>query len=309
MTFRFGLVGAGRMGRNHLKALTTSAAARVVAVVDPSPQALRLLDGPGISAHSQLDSMIEAGGLDGVIICVPTTLHLATITRVVQSKLPILAEKPLGLNSSQALEAARLAADANLPLQVGFWRRFVPMLSGLRRRIQSGEFGSIYSISCYQWDAAPPGPYFRQNSGGILADMGVHDFDQVRWLTGQEFVTITAVAADAALEPWPGDPESVHVLAKLSGGATAAISLGRRFPLGDVCKVEVFGTNGAEERRFLWPPTADETFFAALQRQADSFVDYVRGAPPLGAIGPDAAAALQAADRALESLHRSALSV
>jgi myo-inositol 2-dehydrogenase/D-chiro-inositol 1-dehydrogenase len=295
------------MGRNHLRALTRSAAARVVAVADPSEDALRALDSPGVSVYRDLDAMVDAGGLDGAIVCVPTTLHLSTIERLVRFNLPILAEKPLGLRSSQARDASRLAADADLPLQVGFWRRFVPMLSELRRRIQQGDLGSIYSVACYQWDGAPPGARFRESSGGILADMGVHDFEEVRWLTGQEFETITAMAADATLEPWPGDPESVHVLAKLSGGATASISLGRRFPLGDVGKVEIFGTNDAIECRFLWPPTADNTFFEALQRQAESFVEYVNGAPQLGATGLDAAAALEVADRAAESLFGAAV--
>src|SRR5579864_6828042 len=160
------------MGRNHLKALATSSVARVVAVADPSEEALRALDGPGVAVYRQLDAMIDAGGIDGVILCVPTTLHLETVAQVIRSRLPVLAEKPLGMNSAQAREAARLAGEANLPLQVGFWRRFVPMLSGLRNRIQMGELGTIYSICCYQWDGAPPGPYFRRTSGGILADMG-----------------------------------------------------------------------------------------------------------------------------------------
>jgi myo-inositol 2-dehydrogenase/D-chiro-inositol 1-dehydrogenase len=140
-----------------------------------------------------------------------------------------------------------------------------------------------------------------------MADMAVHDFEQVRWLTGQEFETITAVASDTAVEPWPGDPESVQILAKLSGGSTAAISLGRRFPLGDTCKVEVFGTKGAEECRFLWPPTADATFFDALTAQAHSFVRYVGGAQQEGASGSDAAAALGAADLASEVLGRAVI--
>src|SRR5207253_1054727 len=136
MRFRFGLVGAGRMGRNHVKALKESSVAEVVAVADPSDDARRGLEIPGISGHRDLDSMLKAGGVDGVLVCVPTTLHLLTVKRIVASRLPILAEKPLGLNSSEAGEVARLAGDANVPLQVGFWRRFVPMLSALRTRIQ-----------------------------------------------------------------------------------------------------------------------------------------------------------------------------
>ena len=65
-------------------------------------------------------------------------------------------------------------------------------------------------------------------------------------------------------------------------------------PLGDVCKVEVFGTKDAEECRFLWPPTADEAFFGALRLQAESFARHAGGARLDGASGFDAAAALEA---------------
>jgi myo-inositol 2-dehydrogenase / D-chiro-inositol 1-dehydrogenase len=305
--FRFGLIGAGRMGRNHVRALASSALAQVTAAADPSEEALRALDVAGVSTYPDLDTMLQGAAIDGVLICVPTTLHAITLRRVIEAGLPILAEKPLGLNSLEAREVAELAAAAGVPLQVGFWRRFVPMLAELRERIQSGELGRLYAICCYQWDGEPPGANFRRQSGGIMADMGVHDFEQVRWLTGQEFEAIAAVGADTAVAPWPGDPESAQIVAKLSGGATAAISLGRRFHLGDVCKVEVFGTESAEECRFLWPPTADVTFFEALRAQAESFVGYVDGAPQRGATGLDAAAALAAADRAAKALATAAL--
>ena len=158
--------------------------------------------------------------------------------------------------------------------------------------------GDIYAIACFQWDGQPPGAYFRTHSGGIFVDMGVHEFDQTRWLTGQEFGDISALASGVAAEPYPGDPESAQALCDLSGGSSALVSLGRRFPLGDVCKVEVFGTRDSEECKFLWPPTADETFFEALQAQAESFADYARGGTLEGASGEDAAAALAAAERA-----------
>ena len=71
-----------------------------------------------------------------------------------------------------------------------------------------------------------------------------------------------------------------------------------RFSLGDVCKVEVFGTTNVEECRFLWPPSADQDFLEALRLQAESFVGWAGGAAAEGASALDAAAALDAAERA-----------
>lgn len=300
--FRFGLAGAGRMGQNHMKAIAESETVEVAAFAEPSEQTRKALPATRARAFGSLEAMLEAGGLDGVLVCVPSDQHLPTVKRLVDAGLPILNEKPLGVTAAEAREASQLAASAGAPLQIGFWRRFVPMLINLRERIAAAEMGQVYAVVCYQWDGAPPSTYFRQHSGGIFVDMGVHEFDQARWLTGQEFTSITAHASGVAEEPWPGDPECAQAIGQLSGGASAIVSLGRRFPLGDVCKVEVFGTKDWQEARFLWPPTADETFFTALRAQAESFARHVGGAQLEGAGGADAAAAIAASEQAAASM-------
>ncbi len=90
-------------------------------------------------------------------------------------------------------------------LQVGYWRRFVPELRRLREQIAGGELGQISLISCMQWDSELPSEQFRSHAGGIMVDMGVHEFDQVRWLLGDEFDAIVAVPAGTQHPASPGD--------------------------------------------------------------------------------------------------------
>jgi myo-inositol 2-dehydrogenase/D-chiro-inositol 1-dehydrogenase len=293
------------MGRTHMRALADSDVLRVVAVADPLEAARTAVEAPGISVHADLAGMLRAGGLDGVLIASSSDTHLAGIAELATAGIPILCEKPCGLSSSQGREAAALAATAKVPLQVAYWRRFVPSLKKLKSRIDVGEMGQIYLAACYQWDQQPPPASFRTRSGGIFMDMAVHEFDQIRWLSGQEIGKIDAVAAGIASDPpVAGDAESAQVLCTMSGGTTGLVSLGRRFPLGDVCKVEVFGTTDAEECRFLWPPLADETFLGALRLQAESFVRWVGGGPAEGASALDAVAAIDAAERASQILKK-----
>lgn len=286
------------MGRNHLRALAASDVVHIAAIAEPVESARAALTQKDVAVYPDLDSMLSEAGLDAVLVCVPSDFHLASVKRLVAAGMPILCEKPVGVTAAEAREAAELTSSAGLPLQVGFWRRFVPSLKRLRERIAAGELGGIYLVACFQWDGQPPSAYFRTHSGGIFIDMGVHEFDQTRWLTGQEFGAVSSLFCGVAAEAWPGDPESAQAMAELSGGTTALISLGRRYPLGDVCKVEVYGTKDAEECRFLWPPTADESFFGALRLQAESFARHVGGGPLEGAGGQDAAAAIEAAERA-----------
>lgn len=288
--FRLGLLGAGRMGRTHLAALENSAAVRITAIADPAPAAAALAR-QGVTVHDDLDALL-AEPLDGILIAVPSTLHGAAIARIAAAGLPILCEKPCGITAAQARSHAGIAEAADIKLQVAYWRRFVPALQDIRARIAAGVLGEILHIACHQWDAAPPSADFRAGSGGIFVDMGVHEFDQIRWLTGQDITSIHTTRATFATE------ECAQSLATLSGGTTALISLGQHFPLGDVCRVEVFGTRDAAESRFLWPPDADATFHDALRRQAEAFAAWAGGGPPQGASASDALAALAAAERA-----------
>src|SRR5262245_7702331 len=297
--FRMGLVGAGRMGRTHLRALASSELVRIVAVADPVESARSAVESSQISVHRDLAGMLRGGGLDGVLIASSSDTHLDCIAALAEAGLPILCEKPCGLSSRQGREAAALASTAKVPLQVAYWRRFVPSLRKLKRQILAGELGSLYLAACYQWDEQPPPASFRSRSGGIFMDMAVHEFDQIHWLTAQDIDAVHAVAAGTLSDPpVPGDAESAQVLCVMSGGTTGMVSLGRRFPLGDVCKVEVFGTKGAEECRFLWPPDAEQSFLEALRLQAESFVKWIGGGPAEGASALDAVAALEAAEQA-----------
>ena len=306
--FRLGLVGAGRMGRTHLRALAGSADIRVVAVAEPAAAAREAACGQaaGATGYASVGEMLDAaaggvaagrGELDGVLICAPTDQHLDVVREVAAAGRPILCEKPCGISSAQARAAAELGAASGVPFQVAYWRRYVPALQALREQLLSGELGAIHLVSCQQWDEAPPAPAFRAHSGGIFVDMGVHEFDQLRWLTGQEIVGLTAavVVGDAPA----GDVDSAHALARLSGAGVGSVSLGRYHPVGDMVRAEVFGTGGSVRCDVIDPRDGEAAQLAALAAQAADFAALARGENAAGgATAADAVAALEAAERA-----------
>src|SRR5205823_6792482 len=127
-------------------------------------------------------------------------------------------------------EAGELAL-AGGTLCVAYWRRFVPELQALRERVAGGELGTISHVLCSQWDERPPPASFRDpaSSGGIVVDMGVHEFDLLRWLTGQEIVSVSGVESDVSIDPKvEGDPEGVVLAVGLDGGSAGVVSLLRR---------------------------------------------------------------------------------
>ena len=300
---RLAVLGAGRMGRAPLAALAEARAAVTAAVVEPVPAIREELAAGGIRTYEAVDEMLDHGDVDAALVAAPTDLHLELIATLASAGLPILCEKPCGLRAEDTAEAVRIAEDAGVVLQVGYWRRFVPALIELQRRIAAGDVGEPAQVWCWQWDERPPSAAFRARSGGILLDMGVHEFDQIRWLTGQEILDVSAVAATVVSETAvEGDPESVAAVARLSGGAVATISLGRRLSTGEGCWVEVVGTVGHARTMFVWGEGGFGVIHCALVEQIEAFASAVRGGSPGGATGEDALRAIEAAERASQSL-------
>jgi myo-inositol 2-dehydrogenase/D-chiro-inositol 1-dehydrogenase len=274
------------MGTAHARALASSQTVEIACVVEPLDEAAAGIDAP----RATLDALPD---LDGALVCVPTRFHLEVVSEIAALGLPVLCEKPCGLTSNETRAIAALGPR----LQVAYWRRFVPDLGELRERVHAGGLGEIVFVTSAQLDEFPPSRGFRDPnaSGGIVVDMGVHEFDQLRWLTGREIDSLTGVAGavewDASVD---GDPELVQLALAMDGGIAAAVTVGRRYPPGETCRIEVVGLQGAASLDFVRPPDGDATVAAALRAQAADFA-LARGE---GATVADAVAALEAAERA-----------
>src|SRR6516165_10714094 len=105
--FRIGHVGAGRMGRTHLRALAGSDRVGVTAVAEMSPAARAAVDVPSAELYESTAEMLDHAALDGVLIAAPTDQHGAIIAEVAARGLPILCEKPCGLTAAAARASAQ----------------------------------------------------------------------------------------------------------------------------------------------------------------------------------------------------------
>ena len=289
----------------HLRALDPSGgrttAVRVTDVVEPTEAARTALRDREYRLHVTLADLLAARRPDGILVAAPTDRHTEVARAALAAGIPVLCEKPAGLTWQEVEQTGRVAADRGVAFQVAYWRRFVPAMVALRERIVAGQLGQILHLVCAQWDGAPPPAQFRHSSGGAFVDMGVHEFDVVRWLTGRSVESVAAVQTPALDPRARPDADNAQALLGLSGGATAAVSLGRHHPDGDMVTIEVFGSTGHERLTVLDPHDGDEPMLDALARQADSFAELVRGGPRRGAGTADAVAALRVAARAAEA--------
>jgi myo-inositol 2-dehydrogenase/D-chiro-inositol 1-dehydrogenase len=292
------------MGSVHLEALRRAEGVRLAGVVEPFEPARARVAHSGLATYESADELLAASVPDAVLIAAPSDQHSPLVSRFAAAGVAVLCEKPVGVSVEQAGEAAA-AADGRIPFQVGYWRRFVPELQALRQRIAVGELGEIIQLCSYQWDHELPTEQFRVHSGGIAVDMGVHEFDQARWLLGQEFEVIRATAAGASPDRSGDDPDHATILASMSAGTAVVVSLGRRFPHEDSCWLEVWGTDGHERIEFMWDTDGQRVFEDAMVRQAEAFARMLGGAPLEGAGAGDAVVALTVATRAANALKAS----
>jgi myo-inositol 2-dehydrogenase/D-chiro-inositol 1-dehydrogenase len=245
---RIALIGAGRMGRAHARALARCEHATLVAVVDPVSGAAEDVAPEGAAVHHEIAAVLADHSIDGVLIAAPTPLHDRLVEHALGAGKHVLCEKPLTLEVHRDVELGRLAESLGLVLQVGFWRRFAWPYREAARLLAEGAIGEPRLMRLSQWDSEPPPSAFCDPavSGGIEIDCGVHELDLAAWLLGSPIAHVSAAGThgDAAIEA-VGDVEASAALAVTAGGTPATIDLARSVRYGDDVRSEIVGAHGA----------------------------------------------------------------
>ena len=244
---RLGLLGLGRIGAFHADTLAGLPAVEELVVSDPVPALAELLAGRLGARIAAGPEAVLASGVDGMVIAAPTDLHTELIDLCVAAGLPTFCEKPVSRDAGEAARLARRVTDAGVPVQIGYPRRFDPAFAAVRAAVAAGDLGQVRTVRSTTMDPAPPPRAYLAGSGGIYRDCAVHDFDAVRWVTGQE-VTEVYAAGTIRDEEWFGELGDVHTASAvltLDGGALAVVSNTRYNARGHDVRLEVHGTRDA----------------------------------------------------------------
>ena len=254
MVVKFGILGAGRIGQTHAKAIASTAGAVICAVADPhKPAAQMIADSYGAEINS-IDEIAARDDIDAVVICTPTDMHADLIEQFARAKKAIFCEKPIDLNVARVKACLKVVEDEAALLMVGFNRRFDPHFAALRQTITAGKIGACeMGVITSRDPNAPPADYITR-SGGIFRDMMIHDFDMAVYLMGDMPATVMAsgsVLTDKAIEAL-GDYDSASAILTWSDGRQVTISNSRRASYGYDQRVEMHGAKGmvqAENQR------------------------------------------------------------
>jgi len=318
----FCLVGAGFIGPVHAANIAARGDAALAWVVDLSEATGRPLAARhGARFTTQLDDALADPSLGAVLICTPPRTHAAIIERAARAGKAIFCEKPVDLDMRRVEECARVVATAGVPFHVGFNRRYDPTHRALHDAIRNGDIGraEMLVLSSRDPEISPP-DYVAAMPYGIFYDTIIHDFDMVRWLTGEEPVEIvarTAVMLDARENPHR-DPDTAMVMLTMASGALVHINSSFRATYGYDQRIEAFGEKGMLVSRNHQPTSLErydalgirqdpllrffiERYAESYVRELADFVDAVTRQRAPSVTLDDGRRALALADAAVES--------
>lgn len=184
---KIAVLGAGYMGQNHVKILSSLPNVTLASVCDIDKQKTeRLARQYKIRQYNNFLTLFEKEDLNTVSICLPTTLHYKAAVQAVKKKLSIFLEKPICATVQDAKKLTALAKKQNIAVMIGHIERFNPVVNEIKQRIASGELGKIIKIHTQRL-SPPPSP---QQDVSVIVDLATHDIDVIRYILNDSPISI-----------------------------------------------------------------------------------------------------------------------
>ena len=256
MTYRVAVIGTGTMGWAHSGQWAAMPEAEVVGALAESREgAARVAGDAGCPAFGmdEFDAMLRQTRPDIVDICVPTPAHRHYVERAAAAGKAIFVEKPLARTLADCDAIVSAVERAGVPLMAGHVLRFFPEYAAAKRLVDAGGVGQPAAIRTARMAGMPQGVgengqtwYWDQaQSGGVVLDMIVHDFDWLRWTFGP----VTRVFAKGLYgrPPHTGLRDYALVTLRFESGAVGHVTGSWAHPGGFRTSLEIAGDAGMIE--------------------------------------------------------------
>ena len=247
---KIGSIGAGRIGKVHTESIMRYVAgATVKSVADPymTEETAAWAKSMGVEkVGKDYREILADPEIEAVLICSSTDTHSPISLEAIAAGKHIFCEKPVDHDLGKIKAVMEALEGSDVKYQVGFNRRFDHNFAAAREAVASGKIGDLAVLKITSRDpGAPPVSYIKV-SGGIFLDMTIHDFDMVRFVSGDEVEEVYAaggVTVDPAIGE-AGDIDTAVITLRLRSGAIAVIDNCRRASYGYDQRLEAFGSKG-----------------------------------------------------------------
>jgi inositol 2-dehydrogenase len=252
-----GLIGLGRLGRVYARTLATRIPClRLTAVSDLDAAAVDQVGNELDVEHRSTDpeDIFRNPSVDAVVIVTPTSTHRAIVEGAAAAGKAIFCEKPLSISLDEAMALQRAVERSGAFFQMGFQRRFDRGFAAAKLRLDDGTIGDAVVFKSSSRDPYRPSVEYAdpRTSGGLIIDMGIHDFDIARWYMGD----VAAVQAIGGLLAYPelgsvGDIDNAVISLIFTSGRLGVVDITRNGIYGYDINAELLGTKGTLKIGYL----------------------------------------------------------
>lgn len=195
---RVGLLAYGAIGDQHNAAVNATEGLHLTAASDTNPERLAAAKvlAPDITTFTDSMQMLDSGLIDLVVISTPPNSHYSWAKEALNRGLHVILEKPMALTVEECDELIALAASKNLLLVVYQNRRFDADFVTMKKLIDEGAIGEVFSYESFVGGYSKPCSYWHSMvdvSGGAIFDWGSHFIDQIMAILPGEIDTVSGV--------------------------------------------------------------------------------------------------------------------
>ena len=245
-----GVIGLGRLGRVYARDLAGRIPeTKLVAVADPMGNLAKEIAEEFDVPKSYTDplAMIDDKNVEAIVIVTPTHIHREQVIAAAKSKKPTFCEKPPALSLAEVAEMKTAVEKSGMFFQMGFMRRFDAGYAAAKKAIDGGRIGMPLVFKATSRDPFRPSLEYANpaSSGGMLIDMGIHDFDLARWFMG-DVKTVSAIGATIAYPELAtvGDIDNAIASLTFTSGKLGVVDLTRSGIYGYDISTEILGLEG-----------------------------------------------------------------
>ena len=242
------LMGAGRIGKMHAEIISAHPDVNLQYVYDINKDnALQVAKQNNAEIVNSPEEAIMSDKIDAILIASATPTHTQFITMGAKSGKAVFCEKPIDLDIHKVNECMKEINEINIPLQIGFNRRFDNSHAKVQQARLKKEIGELEMLIITSRDPEPPGLEYLNAAGGFFRDTTIHDFDLSRFILGDDpIIQVTAFGENLFDEnaKKADDFDTAMFVLKSREGVLLHINNSRRAVYGYDQRVEAFGSKG-----------------------------------------------------------------